>query len=103
MKKLLALTALALLVLGSGAAEAGSGKTVGIRDFAFHPGTLTVKKGTVVTFSNKDGVSHTATSGSFDTGKIKPGKSVSIRFKRKGTFAFHCKIHPDMHGKVVVD
>ena len=40
--------------------------------------------------------------GSFDTGRIKPGKSVTVRFAQTGTFAYHCTIHSFMHGKVVV-
>ncbi len=54
-------------------------------------------------FSNTSGVVHTAThAGVFDTGRIKPGTSVSVRFTQKGTFPYHCKIHHFMHGKIVV-
>ncbi len=85
-------------------ATASKGATVDINNFAFHPPTLTVAKGTSVTFSNSSKVSHTATRGGvFDTGVIRPGKSVSVRFTQKGTFAYHCEIHPLMHGKIVVD
>ncbi|HEV7770205.1 MAG TPA: cupredoxin domain-containing protein [Solirubrobacterales bacterium] len=87
-----------------GDAQASAAKTVSIRDFAFRPGTLTVAKGSQVTFSNSDGVAHTATDkGAFDTGRIKAGKSATVRFKQKGTFAYHCKIHTYMRGKVIVD
>jgi plastocyanin len=103
MKRLLVLIALALLALAVTSAQ-GAGKTVVIRSLAFHPGTLTVPKGSQVTFSNSDGVTHTATdNGVFDSGRIKPGKSFTVRFKQKGTFAYHCKIHPTMHGKIVVN
>lgn len=85
-------------------ATASRGATVDINHFAFHPPTLTVAKGTSVTFSNTSKVSHTATrGGAFDTGVIKPGNSVSVRFTQKGTFAYHCEIHPLMHGKIVVN
>ncbi len=40
--------------------------------------------------------------GAFDTGHIKPGHSVAVRFTQKGTFSYHCEIHPFMHGKIVV-
>jgi plastocyanin len=94
---------LVLLSLGGSLASARGGTAVGIRDFAYHPGTLTVAKGSQVTFSNSDGVAHTATDkGAFDTGRIKPGKSVTVRFTQKGTFHYICTIHPDMHGKIVV-
>ena len=85
-------------------ATVNKGATVDINNFAFHPPTLTVAKGSTVTFSNLSKVSHTATrGGAFDTGVIKPGNSVSIRFKQKGTFAYHCEIHPLMHGKIIVN
>jgi plastocyanin len=85
-------------------ARASGSATVDINNFAFHPPTLTVAKGTTVTFSNSSKVTHTATrGGAFDSGLIRPGKSVSIRFTHKGTFAYHCEIHPLMHGKIIVN
>ena len=48
-------------------------------------------------------VKHTATRrGSFDTGKIKPGHSVAMRFSAAGTYGYLCTIHPEMHGKIIV-
>lgn len=85
-------------------ATASAAKSVDINHFAFHPGTLRVKQGARVAFVNSSNVTHTATrAGSFNTGHIKPGKSVTIHFKTKGTFAYHCNIHPFMHGKIVVE
>jgi plastocyanin len=84
-------------------ATASRGASVSIANFAFHPPTLTIAKGSTVTFSNASRVTHTATrGGTFNTGLIRPGKSVSVRFKQKGSFAYHCLIHPEMHGKIVV-
>jgi plastocyanin len=86
-----------------GVAQASRAKTVNIANFAFKPGKLTVAKGTKVTFSNSDGVPHTATrAGSFDTGRISPDSAKSVKLSRAGTFAYHCSIHPSMHGKIVV-
>ena len=85
-----------------GTAQASRSTKVGISDFAFHPPKMTVNVGSKVTFSNSDGVTHTATGKGFDTGDIKPGKSASVTFSKKGTFAYHCTIHPSMHGKIVV-
>ncbi|MDX6610332.1 MAG: hypothetical protein QOF85_2257 [Solirubrobacterales bacterium] len=84
-------------------ADASRAKTVDISHFEFHPPTLQVSKGGRVIFSNSSGTAHTATdAGAFDTGHIKPGHSVGVRFQQKGTFSYHCKIHPFMHGKIVV-
>lgn len=105
-----AAAALALFaaVADSGAAEpvagAGAAKTVSIVNFAFKPGTLTVKRGARVAFANTANTAHTATKGgSFDTKRIEPGKTKTVRFNQRGTFAYHCKIHPFMKGKVVVE
>jgi len=84
-------------------ASASAAKTVNISHFEFHPPTLNIAKGTKVVFSNSSGTAHTATdAGAFDTGHIKPGHSVAVRFTQKGTFSYHCEIHPFMHGKIVV-
>jgi plastocyanin len=88
---------------GDAGAQASRAASVDIDHFAFHPPTLRIAKGGTVTFVNSSEVTHTATrDGAFDTGRIKPGKSVAVRFKQKGTFAYHCEIHPLMHGKIVV-
>lgn len=88
---------------GPGPARASAAKTVRIKNFEFLPASLRVGKGTRVVFSNISGTAHTATDrGVFDTGRIKGGNSVAIRFQKKGTFAYHCKIHPFMRGKIVV-
>lgn len=100
--------ALCLLLLPRGSsagadATASAAKSVSIVNFAFKPGTLRVSRGAGVAFTNTSNTTHTATSGSFDTKRIKPGKAVTVRFGKRGTFAYHCKIHPFMKGKVVVE
>lgn len=106
---LIALAALALAGFGAsgGAAAptagASAAKSVSIVNFAFKPGTLKVKRGARVTFANTANTTHTASSGSFDTKRIAPGKSKAIQFNARGTFAYHCKIHPFMKGKIVVE
>ena len=105
---LIAVAALATAVLQGGrasgaTAQASGAKGVSIKGLAFHPPTLKVTRGSRVTFTNSDNTTHTASSGSFDTKRIAPGASVAVRFNKKGTFAYHCKIHPFMKGKVVVE
>jgi len=106
------LSGAALLVLAAalgapaaaqGPASASQARTVEIVNFAFRPATVEIAKGQRVLFSNAANVAHTATrAGSFDTKRIKPGRSAGVRFKQAGTFRYHCKIHPQMSGKVVV-
>ena len=99
---------LAFLLVGekadaAGASASGSA-TVGMKNFQFRPGTLNVSKGTRVVFSNNSGVAHNATmKGSFATGTIRPGRAVAVRFSAKGTYRYHCTIHPEMRGRIVVD
>jgi plastocyanin len=84
-------------------ATASAAKRVSIVNFAFKPGTLRVNRGAGVAFANTANTTHTASSGSFDTKRIAPGKTVTVKFNKRGTFAYHCKIHPFMKGKVVVE
>jgi plastocyanin len=89
---------------GQATATASATKKVDINDFAFHPPTIHVKRGGKVSFTNSSNVTHTATkAGSFDTGPIKPGTTKTATFAKRGTFAYHCSIHPFMKGKVVVE
>ncbi|MBI4080894.1 MAG: cupredoxin family copper-binding protein [Candidatus Levybacteria bacterium] len=88
--------------------EETAGKTeknaVTIKGFAFSPETITVKKGTTITWTNEDAAGHTATAddGTFDTGLITKGESGSVTFDTVGTFSYHCTPHPNMKGTVVV-
>ena len=78
--------------------------TVEIRDHAFNPPQLNVAPGTTVTFVNNDTESHTATAdnGAFDTGVLQPGQSLDIYLDGAGTVPYHCELHPDMQGSIVV-
>jgi plastocyanin len=78
---------------------------VTLKNFAFIPQTLTVKKGTTVTWINNDSVSHTITSDAgslLNSGIISPGGSFTFTFSRPMSVAYHCSIHPTMKGMVVV-
>src|SRR5690349_11617603 len=49
---------------GSSTSQPVSTNSVGIKDFAFSPDNITVKKGTTVTWTNEDGTAHTVTADS---------------------------------------
>ena len=78
--------------------------TVDISNHAFNPAQLNVAPGTTVTFVNNDTEPHTATAdnGVFDTGVLEPGSSFDVFFDGSGTVAYHCELHPDMQGSIVV-
>jgi plastocyanin len=81
-----------------------SAMTVDIHDHAFSPAQLNVAPGTTVTFVNNDIEPHTATAdnGLFDTGVLEPGYSFDVFFEGSGTVTYHCELHPDMQGSIVV-
>jgi plastocyanin len=78
--------------------------TVDIRDHAFNPAQLNVAPGTTIRFVNNDIEPHTATAdnGLFDTGVLQPGSSFDVFLDGSGTVTYHCELHPDMQGSVVV-
>ena len=77
---------------------------VNIMSFAFTPSGLSVHAGTRVTFTNRDAVTHTVTAdgGLFNSGDLVPGRSFSFTFMGRGSFAYHCRIHPSMTGTITV-
>lgn len=76
---------------------------IGMADYTFAPGVITVTVGTEVTWINNDVIFHTVT---FDDGSVsagvRPNASVSHTFDTAGTFTYFCAIHPGMRGEVVV-
>jgi LPXTG-motif cell wall-anchored protein len=85
-------------------AHAAGDPTDVITDFKFAPATITVHAGDTVTWVNNGPTEHSATASdkSFDTGLLQKGASASHTFTQAGTFAYICKIHPFMHGTVIV-
>jgi plastocyanin len=88
----------------SSSSDAGStASTITIEDFSFSTPD-SVSPGATVTVNNKDGTSHTVTS---DTGNAfddaaSPGTSTFTAPTKPGSYPFHCSIHPEMHGTLVV-
>jgi plastocyanin len=84
--------------------DAVRSEKVEIEDFAYDPDPVTIEEGGKVIWLNKDSAPHTATAedGGFDTGTLEEGKLKSETFKKLGTYAYVCSIHPQMHGTVEV-
>ena len=100
---LLALGWLALVTVSPSPVLAQA-QAVTIVNFAFQPATLEVPVGTTVTWTNQGSAPHTVTAddGSFDSGTLQPGGTFSMTFDTPGTFIYHCEIHPNMMGTIVV-
>jgi plastocyanin len=79
---------------------------VSIENFVFEPKELVVPEGTTVTWVNADTVPHTVTSTAapplFHSKTLRANDSFSFQFKAPGTYAYFCKVHPSMTGKVIV-
>jgi len=77
-----------------------------IDNFAFGPATLTVARGTTVTWINKDNDAHTVTAAGnkpmFKSPPLDTGDTFSFAFKYPGTYTYFCSIHPSMTGTIVV-
>jgi nitrite reductase (NO-forming) len=83
-------------------------------DKAYSPNPLRIEVGSTVVWTNNDNNLHTVTSGTpntanvgetFDSGLtalITPAKTYSHKFTNTGEFAYFCRVHPTMVGKIVV-
>lgn len=76
-----------------------------IRDFAFRPDTVHVKRGTRVAWVNCDEAVHTSTSdtGAWSSPTFGLGETYSRVFDQPGRFRYHCLPHPFMTGTIIVD
>jgi plastocyanin len=83
--------------------EAGAAE-VGIENFTFTPGDVTAAVGETITWTNADSAPHTATldDDSCSTDNIAQGASAGLVFDAAGTYPYHCKIHPNMHGTITI-
>ncbi|HEY8678630.1 MAG TPA: plastocyanin/azurin family copper-binding protein [Candidatus Dormibacteraeota bacterium] len=71
----------------------------------FSPNPIRMTIGSTVSWTNTSTPPHTATAdtGAWNTGTIASGgTSAAVSFNTVGTFAYHCAIHPTMHGSVIV-
>jgi plastocyanin len=77
-----------------------------IVNFAFNPSSVNITKGTKVIWKNTTvSTTHTSTSdtGLWDSGPIAGGTKFAKRFGKTGTFTYHCAIHLNMTGTIVVN
>ncbi len=79
-------------------------QSVTIQNSAFSPASITVAVGSTVTWTNKDAIAHTTTSDAtgWDSGSLAQNADFAHTFAVKGTFSYHCSIHPFMTGTVTV-
>jgi len=82
-------------MIASATCNTGSG-------YCFAPSVITVPVGASVTWTNTTSAPHTATDdgGGWTTPTVT--NSATLTFSNPGTFTYHCAIHPDMHGTLLV-
>jgi plastocyanin len=97
---------IAATALLAGAAWAAGMVVVDQKGLAFSTTSLTVGKGTVVSFQNSDSTSHNilVTGGgvTLNSGLQAPGVAFRAPFLKSGTYQVICGIHPKMKMTVVV-
>jgi plastocyanin len=90
---------------GGGSGGTGPGTQVSMKDIKFNPGSVTIKAGGKVTWTNDDSVGHDVTADAFESGSpggIDGGSTYSHTFKKAGTYDYVCSVHPGMKGSVKV-
>jgi plastocyanin len=77
---------------------------VKIVDLGFVPTRITIAVGTTLTWTNRDAIPHTVVGshGVFKSKVLDSNEAFSYTFTKAGSFSYHCSIHPDMTGKIVV-
>ena len=92
--------AAAIPVLLAGRADAA--KHVTVTDFAFSPAKVRIHVGGTVVWDFQARHTTTSNQGLWDSGIKTAGQSFRRTFHSTGTFRYHCTLHPEMTGKVVV-
>ncbi len=87
----------------------GGGNQVSIVEnngvYSFSPATLTITKGTTVTWTNKSDAPHTVTSDNSaftGSGNLSESQTFQMTFTTAGTYTYHCSIHSYMKATITV-
>jgi plastocyanin len=78
---------------------------VSVQDNTFKPGTIRVKAGDTISWTNAGAVAHTVTAtdgANFDSGTLEPGKTFSFATDKPGTIHYVCNFHAGMQGTIEV-
>jgi plastocyanin len=102
-------TAVALGLLVTLGAPAGTEQSVTIQTFQFKPTPIEVLAGSRVSFTNEDDITHTITSGSPESpdGKFRhrlegKGAAATVDLTKPGVYPYFCERHRSMRGEIRV-
>lgn len=78
--------------------------SITIKDYSFVPSSLSIKKGTTITWTNKDIAKHTVTgeAGGPSSEFFGQNQTYSYTFNTPGIYPYHCEPHPYMTATIVV-
>ena len=100
---------LGTIVVAAGCGSSGSSEPVATtkvsmaKSYRFDPGTIKIKAGDTVTWTNNDNFTHTVKVEGEEDHKVGRGDSVSITFDKPGSYDYVCTLHSkDMSGTVIV-
>ena len=98
------------VVMAALVASAAPIPAVDIQVFQFQPVTVEVKARTAVTWTNRDDIEHTVTSGDpehrtgrFDLRLPGRGTTTTLSFSEPGVYSYFCDRHPSMRGEIRVN
>jgi plastocyanin len=81
-----------------------------IRLFQFQPAAIAIRAGTAITWTNRDDIEHTVTSGDpeqrtgrFDLRLPTRGATTTVNFREPGVYLYFCDRHPSMRGEIRVN
>jgi plastocyanin len=82
--------------------------SVDMKNIQYMPREVRVAPGGTVTWTNGDSPPHTVTKTDgpgedFDSGTLQPGAKFQHKFDKRGRVNYHCEIHPNQVGVVVVE
>ena len=94
----------------SGGKISGSNVEISIRDFAFVPAAVTVRRGSTVAWTNDDSAGHDVTKragpgSAFNSGAtagLRRGERFKHRFVTPGTVSYVCRAHIGMEATITV-
>ena len=87
--------------------ESADHVTVELTNLQFEPQAIRIKRGTMVTWVNKDAAMHNVSqieSAFLSQDELKQGDAYNFTFVKPGTYRYQCTFHhPNMNGAVIVE
>ncbi|MCX8202471.1 MAG: cupredoxin domain-containing protein [Candidatus Micrarchaeota archaeon] len=75
-----------------------------IKNFQFLPSVITIRPNTIVKWTNEESVPHNIVIINVtESQTLRNGDVFEYKFEIKGTYEYHCGIHPSMRGKIIVE